>query len=887
MGRAADPDFQGALSSQSGDDGPLAYELRVATGLLASLANKFLDKGGWIPTAATPVRAAELAAAEAPRKPEELPQELVVEASDGRVELSVRGAEAGERVLAALGRAGNQGLEEEALEGIDRAVALGLARWHGERERVAEEGRPGPGKVRAGERAEEARRRAATVAKQPYYRKRVELFERYREREEERREKARMSGERIEVEVAGKGRVEGVKGWTTPLDALKEAAGEEEAKKALVAKVNGGTWDVFRPLEGSCTLESKSFEDDEGKDTYWHSSAHVLGEALELEYGADLTIGPALEEGFYYDCYLGERTLGEAGKKAVKKRMEQACKEAQPFQRIEVTKEEALDMFRENRFKQEILSELEPGERISVYRCGPMVDLCTGPHVPDTGKIRAVEVTQASRSFWRADTNREGLVRVYGVSFPDKERLAEHKRRIEEAKKRDHRVIGQQQGLFFFDAISPGSCFFYPEGARIYSALVDLVRSSQFARGYEEVVTPNVYNMALWKTSGHADHYAANMFRFQVEGSEYALKPMNCPGHCHMFSQGARSFRDLPVRWADLGVLHRNEHSGALTGLTRVRRFQQDDAHIFCRPDQMEEELTGFLGMLEEVYGVLGLDYDMVLSTRPEDAMGDVELWDEAEAALRQALDKSGRPWQLNPGDGAFYGPKIDISVRDCLNRKTQCATVQVDFQLPIRFGLAYQTSAGSSARPVIIHRAILGSVERMLAILCEHFAGKWPLWLSPRPAVAVPVSSDHAPYAQEVQRALRRLRVPAEADTSDKTLNKKVREWQLRQANYILVVGEQEASSRTVNVRTRENRVLGQFPLHLASRAIRAEMDLRLLRPSLDSLVERIRSGDPPPTDPTDPASFPGGLPPPPPPPPAHASFPAHELQQAASNGA
>ncbi|KAL4423853.1 hypothetical protein ABPG75_001154 [Micractinium tetrahymenae] len=653
----------------------------------------------------------------------------------------------------------------------------------------------------------------AKKARQEYYKRRVELFSQYKARADEAKAQAAAENVPIKIILPDGAEKPGVKGVTTPMD-IASAISKGLAKKVVVAKVDGAVWDLTRPLEGDCALQLLSFDDAEGKETFWHSSAHVLGQALELEYGADLTIGPALEEGFYYDCFLGDRTLNDAEKAVIAKRMQQAVKEKQSFERIEVSREEALSMFQENKFKVEIISELPADAVISCYRCGPMVDLCHGPHVPNTGLLKAVGVNSMSRAFWRADVNREPLQRVYAITFPDDKELKEYQHRMEEAKKRDHRNVGTQQELFFFHPLSPGSCFFLPHGARIYNAMLEFIREKYWEFDYEEVLTPNIFNFDLWKTSGHADHYRENMFSFQVEKAEFGLKPMNCPGHCLMFGNRNRSYRELPLRLADFGVLHRNEFSGALQGLTRVRRFQQDDAHIFCRRDQVKEEIMAYLKMMGEVYDVFGLDYKMVLSTRPEGYLGELEVWNEAEAALEEALNATGRDWEMNPGDGAFYGPKIDITVFDALRRKFQCATVQLDFQLPIRFNLEYVADNGSYQRPVIVHRAILGSAERMFAILTEHFGGKWPLWLSPRQCMVVPIAEGVYDYAHLVRRQLRKAGFHVDVDVADRKMQKKVREAQLAQYNYILVVGEEEKAAGTVNVRTRDNQVHGQHSL-------------------------------------------------------------------------
>mmetsp|Transcript_23413 Transcript_23413/g.39131 ORF Transcript_23413/g.39131 Transcript_23413/m.39131 type:complete len:714 (+) Transcript_23413:94-2235(+) len=644
--------------------------------------------------------------------------------------------------------------------------------------------------------------------KTPYYEKRVELFVQYRKRFDDEIEAAKAADVKVKVILPDGAIQEAVKGFTTPLD-IANGISKKLGQNALVAKVDGEVWDMFRPFEGDCTLAMCDFSTPEGKETYWHSSAHVLGQALELEYGVDLTIGPAIEEGFYYDCFMGDKTLADTDKEKIKSRMDKAVKEKQVFERVVVSREEALSMFLENKFKVELITNLPETSVISLYRNGPMVDLCCGPHVPNTGYLKAVAINQSSRSYWRADTNKDHLMRIYGITFPDTKQMKEYQHRIEEAKKRDHRTLGLAQELFFFHHLSPGSAFFLPHGTRIYNTLTEYIREKYWQFEYDEVITPNIYNFELWKTSGHADHYKENMFSFNIDSQEFGLKPMNCPGHCVMFNMRKRSFRELPLRLADFGVLHRNEASGALHGLTRVRRFQQDDAHIFCREDQIEAEVGSFLQLMGEIYGVLGLEYEMALSTRPEGYLGELALWDKAEAALESTLNKTGKEWKLNPADGAFYGPKIDITVFDALRRRFQCATVQLDFQLPIRFNLTYATEEGS-ARPVIIHRAVMGSMERMIAILTEHFGGKWPFWLSPRQIMIVPISDHSADYAMQVRSICRKAGFHVDADVTDKKMQKKVREAQLAQYNYILVVGEQEAKEGKVNVRTRDNKVHG-----------------------------------------------------------------------------
>ncbi|KAI9140939.1 hypothetical protein BKA69DRAFT_1077338 [Paraphysoderma sedebokerense] len=599
---------------------------------------------------------------------------------------------------------------------------------------------------------------------------------------------------------------------TSPLD-IARSISKSLSEKVVIAKVNGELWDLPRPLEGSCKLELLDFEHDDGRFVFWHSSAHILGEACERHYGCHLCIGPPVDDGFYYEMSMtSERSVTPSDYDSLEKLATKIVGEKQPFERLVMTKEQLKEMFKHNPFKVWLIENKIPdGGSSTVYRCGPLIDLCRGPHVPNTGKVKAFSVMKSSASYWLGDSKNESLQRVYGVSFPDKKQMTEHKHFLAEAAKRDHRKIGKEQELFFFHELSPGSCFFLPHGTRIYNELVNLQKSEYRKRGFEEVVTPNVYNVKLWETSGHWQKYRENMFCFEVEKEQFALKPMNCPGHCVMFGHRVRSYTELPIRFADFGVLHRNEYSGALTGLTRVRRFQQDDAHIFCTLDQIESEMTSCLDFLQHIYGIFGFTFSLRLSTRPENFLGKVETWDEAEKRLEKSLNKFGYPWELNPGDGAFYGPKIDITIKDALRRPHQCATIQLDFQLPERFNLSYRTAESGDhekewKRPVIIHRAILGSVERMIAILTENFAGKWPFWLSPRQAIVVPVSHTFDGYAKKVQETLHQAGFYAEADLSDVTLNKKIRNAEIAHWNFILVVGGEEENSESVNVRNRDD---------------------------------------------------------------------------------
>uniref|UniRef100_A0A8B9VQN8 threonine--tRNA ligase n=1 Tax=Anas zonorhyncha TaxID=75864 RepID=A0A8B9VQN8_9AVES len=612
--------------------------------------------------------------------------------------------------------------------------------------------------------------------------------------------------------------VEGESWKTTPYQ-LAVGISQGLASNAVIAKVNGELWDLDRPLEGDCTLELLMFDNEEAQAVYWHSSAHILGEAMEGYYGGCLCYGPPIENGFYYDMYIEDRGVSSTEFPALENHCKNIIKEKQAFERLEVKKEILLDMFKYNKFKCRILNEKVNTPTTTVYRCGPLIDLCRGPHVRHTGKIKALKIFKNSSTYWEGKADMETLQRIYGISFPDNKMMKEWEKFQEEAKNRDHRKIGKDQELFFFHDLSPGSCFFLPRGAFLYNTLTDFIREEYRRRNFTEVVSPNIFNSKLWEASGHWQHYSENMFSFEIEKETFALKPMNCPGHCLMFAHRPRSWREMPLRLADFGVLHRNELSGTLSGLTRVRRFQQDDAHIFCTIEQIEEEIKGCLDFLKSVYAVFGFTFQLHLSTRPEKYLGDLEIWDHAEKQLQNSLNNFAAPWSLNPGDGAFYGPKIDIKIKDAIGRYHQCATIQLDFQLPIRFNLTYVGKDGDDKkRPVIIHRAILGSVERMIAILAENYGGKWPFWLSPRQVMVVPVGPTSEEYAQQVCSEFFEAGFMSDVDLDQScTLNKKIRNAQLAQYNFILVVGEKEKANNAVNVRTRDNKVHGEISVSSA----------------------------------------------------------------------
>jgi threonyl-tRNA synthetase len=601
--------------------------------------------------------------------------------------------------------------------------------------------------------------------------------------------------------------LDGTSWETTPLQ-IVQSLSKSLAERTIICKVNGQLWDLPRPVETDCSLEFLDFESEDGKKVFWHSSAHVLGSACELHYGCHLCIGPNIEEGFFYEMAM-DKSVVQQDYPNLETLTKKTITEKVPFERLVLSKENLLKMFKHNKYKLHIInSKIPDGTSTTIYRCGRLIDLCHGPHVPNAGKIKALKVVKNSSSYFLGDAKNDSLQRVYGVSFPDSKQMKEWEKFMEEAEKRDHRKIGLEQELFFFNELSPGACFFLPHGTRIYNTLVDLQRGEYHKRGFQEVVTPNMFNTKLWETSGHLANYKEDMFLLNIENQEWAMKPMNCPGHCLMFGHRERSYRELPIRFADFGVLHRNEASGALSGLTRVRRFQQDDGHIFCRTDQIGQEMDGCLDFLRHVYGVFGFTFHLKLSTRPEKFLGEIAAWDHAEKLLRESLDKFDHPWELNPGDGAFYGPKIDIVISDALRRRHQCATIQLDFQLPQRFNLNYRTEDPSNpfSRPVIIHRAVLGSVERMMAILTEHYAGKWPFWISPRHVVVIPIAAAYNNYAEEVQQLFHKNGLYAEVDVSGDMFKKKIRNAEISQCNFIFVVGGDEAASRSVNVRNRDD---------------------------------------------------------------------------------
>src|SRR5215204_5820133 len=541
-----------------------------------------------------------------------------------------------------------------------------------------------------------------------------------------------------------------------------------------------------------------------------HSAAHLMAEAvLEIFPDARLGIGPAIEHGFYYDFDL-PRPLTPDDLAEVERRMAANREKAEPFVREVVTREEALRIFGDNPYKVELIEGLPADEIITTYQQGPFLDLCRGPHVPSTSQIGAFKLLSISGAYWRGDEKRPMLQRIYGTAWPTQDQLDHYLWQIEEARRRDHRKLGRELELFFFDEVAPGQPFWLPKGVRIIHELEQLLQRELDARGYQEISTPALIKSDLWKQSGHWDFYEHGMFKLQVEDEDYAFKPMNCPESTLAFRFKTRSYRDLPLRLAEMQRLLRNERSGTLNGLLRVRQLTMDDAHIFCRPDQVQDEITGVLEFQRSIYKVFGLEPRFYLSTRPEKAIGDPAVWDRAEADLRAALDANGLAYEVKEGEGAFYGPKIDVDIQDALGRPWQLNTTQLDFNMPERFQLEYIGEDGQPHRPVMVHRAIYGTYERFMAVLVEHYAGAFPLWLAPVQAVLVPIADRHNDYAESVARRLREAGFRVEVDERRETMRAKIRDAQGQQVPYMLVVGDRDQESSTVSVRERRQGDLG-----------------------------------------------------------------------------
>ncbi|AAD18944.1 threonyl-tRNA synthetase [Chlamydia pneumoniae TW-183] len=574
--------------------------------------------------------------------------------------------------------------------------------------------------------------------------------------------------------------------------------------------INERPRDLSTHLNEGDTLVFLTSEDPEGREIFLHTSAHLLAQAvLRLWPDAIPTIGPVIDHGFYYD--FANLSISESDFPLIEDTVKQIVDEKLAISRFTYgDKQQALAQFPQNPFKTELIRELPENEEISAYSQGEFFDLCRGPHLPSTAHVKAFKVLRTSAAYWRGDPSRESLVRIYGTSFPTSKELRAHLEQIEEAKKRDHRVLGAKLDLFSQQESSPGMPFFHPRGMIVWDALIRYWKQLHTAAGYKEILTPQLMNRQLWEVSGHWDNYKANMYTLQIDDEDYAIKPMNCPGCMLYYKTRLHSYKEFPLRVAEVGHVHRQEASGALSGLMRVRAFHQDDAHVFLTPEQVEEETLNILQLVSTLYGTFGLEYHLELSTRPEkDTIGDDSLWELATDALNRALVQSGTPFIVRPGEGAFYGPKIDIHVKDAIQRTWQCGTIQLDMFLPERFELEYTTAQGTKSVPVMLHRALFGSIERFLGILIENFKGRFPLWLSPEQVRIITVADRHIPRAKELEEAWKRLGLVVTLDDSSESVSKKIRNAQNMQVNYMITLGDHEINENVLAVRTRDNRVI------------------------------------------------------------------------------
>ena len=603
-------------------------------------------------------------------------------------------------------------------------------------------------------------------------------------------------------------------------------------KSACAAKIDGEVCDLRTPIEKDCSLEILTFDTAEGKHAYWHTTSHIMAQAVMRLYpGTKFSIGPAIENGFYYDFDM-EQPLSTEDLPKIEAEMKKIIKEDLPLERFALPADKAKELMAGQPYKEELIEEhAGKGEDISFYKQGDFTDLCAGPHLVSTGMVKAVKLTAITGAYWRGDAKNKMLTRVYGISFPKQSMLEEHLQMLEEAKKRDHRKLGKELGLFMLRDEGPGFPFFLPKGMVLKNLLIDYWREVHKKYGYVEVSTPVILSRKLWERSGHWDHYKDNMYTTVIDGEDYAIKPMNCPGGMMVYQSQPHSYRDLPLRVGELGLVHRHELSGALHGLFRVRCFTQDDAHLFMTPAQLKDELKNVVRLFDEVYSVFGLSYKIELSTMPEDHIGTVEQWEHNQDILKEAITEMGKEYEVNEGDGAFYGPKLDFHLADSLGRTWQCGTVQLDSQLPERFELEYVGEDGQKHRPVMLHRVVLGSIERFIGVITEHFAGKFPLWLSPVQAVVLPISEHHHEYAQGVQDVLEEAGFRVECDLRNEKIGYKIREAQLQRTPYMIVVGDKEAAEGTISVRHRADGDLGSMDLPAFIAKLKEEVESKEIK--------------------------------------------------------
>ena len=584
------------------------------------------------------------------------------------------------------------------------------------------------------------------------------------------------------------------------------------ARAIVGAKINGEVKDLKTPINDDAKLEFVKFEDKDGKEVFWHTSTHVMAQAIKRLYPeAKLAIGPAIENGFYYDIDLEHRLIPEDLEK-IEAEMKKIVKEEFEVERYELPKDEAIDFMKKlgEDYKVELIEGLEEGSTISFYKQGEFTDLCAGPHLPNVKKVKAFKLLSVAGAYWRADQSNKMLQRVYGIAFEKKKDLDDYIQMMEEAKLRDHRKLGKELELFTLLDEGPGFPFFLPKGTVLKNKLLEYWREVHREDGYVEIETPIILNRQLWETSGHWFNYKENMYTVEIDEEDFAIKPMNCPGGMLVYQTKMRSYKDFPIRMGEIGRVHRHELSGALHGLMRVRAFTQDDAHIFMLPEQIKDEIKGVVSLIDKIYKTFGFSYHLELSTRPEKFLGEISMWDEAESNLKAALEELGLPYIINEGDGAFYGPKIDFHLRDCIGRTWQCGTIQLDYQLPERFELSYIGKDGEKHRPVMIHRVAFGSIERFIGILIEHYAGKFPLWIAPVQVKILPISDKFMDYAKQIEKAMYDAKIRVELDDRAEKIGYKIREAQLEKVPYMIIVGEKELNEGNISVRSRDLGDLG-----------------------------------------------------------------------------
>ncbi len=602
------------------------------------------------------------------------------------------------------------------------------------------------------------------------------------------------------------------------LDVAKQIS-EGLARVATCGEVNGEVKDLRYELQEDCNLVIHTFDADdlEGKKAYWHTSSHIMAQAVQRLFpDAKFAIGPAIDEGFYYDFDV-EKPFTDEDKAKIEEEMKKIVKEDIKIERFSLPKQEALKKMEGQPYKQELINDLPEGEEISFYKQGDFVDLCAGPHLQSTGKVKCVKILSSSGAYWRGSEDNKMLQRIYAISFPKASQLEEYLQLLEEAKRRDHRKIGKELELFFFDKTAPGMPYWLPKGLKMFNTLIDFWRKEHEARGYQEFSAPQLNSSVLWKTSGHWDHYKDDMFVLKdADGTEQALKPMSCPNAIKVYQTKMRSYKDLPLRFNDVDVIHRNEKSGQLNGLFRVRMFRQDDSHNFITEKQIASEIKDILQMANKFYKVFGLEFTPSLSTRPDDYMGELEVWDRAEQELRDVLDEmyGEGNYQIKEKDGAFYGPKIDIQMKDCLGRQWQMGTIQLDFQLPLRFDLSYIDADGERKTPIIIHRVIYGSLERFIGLITEHFAGAFPLWIAPVQVKVLTISDEYKEYADKITRQLLDKNIRIEVDDRNEKIGYKIREAQVQKVPYMLIIGEKELKDNVISVRSRKDGDIGQMSI-------------------------------------------------------------------------